>query len=42
VEVGAATAARIVSWVKSKAFEEKFKSVSTIVDEITIQKSFFF
>ena len=36
VEVGAATAAKIVSLVKSKALEEKFKSASAIVDEVTI------
>ena len=36
VEVGAATAAKIVSRVKSKALEEKFKSASAIVDEVTI------
>jgi len=33
VEVGAATAAKIVSKVKSKALEEKFKPASAIVDE---------
>ena len=36
VEVGAATAAKIVSRVKNKALEDKFKSASAIVDEVTI------
>ena len=36
VEMGAATAAKIVSQVKSKALEDKFKPASAIVDEVTI------
>ena len=40
VEAGAATAARIVSQVKSKALENKFKSASAIVDEVTIHSTF--
>ena len=36
VEMGAATAAKIVSRVKSKALEDKFKPASAIVDEVTI------
>ena len=39
VEMGAATAAKIVSQVKSKALEKKFKPASAIVDEVT--KHFF-
>ena len=39
VEMGTATAAKIVSRVKSKALEEKFKPASAIVDEVT--KHFF-
>ena len=42
VEVGAATAAKIVSKVKSKALEEKFKPASAIVDEVTIRSIFLF
>ena len=36
VEMGAATAAKIVSLLKSKALEDKFKPASAIVDEVTI------
>ena len=36
VEMGAATAAKIVSQVKSKALDDKFKPASAIVDEVTI------
>ena len=36
VEMGAATTAKIVSRVKSKALEDKFKPASAIVDEVTI------
>ena len=36
VEMGAVTAAKIVSRVKSKALEDKFKPASAIVDEVTI------
>jgi len=38
VEVGAATAAKIVSKVKSKALEEKFKPASAIVDEVMLDE----
>ena len=36
VEMEAATAAKIVSQVKSKALEDKFKPASATVDELTI------
>ena len=40
MEVGAATAAKIVSRVKSRVLEERFKSASAIVDEVTIHSLF--
>ena len=39
VEAGAATAAKIVSRVKSKALEEKFKSASAIVDKVRADRA---
>ena len=36
VEMGATTAAKIVSRVKSKALEDKFKPALAIVDEVKV------
>ena len=41
VEMGAVTAAKIISTVKSKALEDKFKPASAIVNEVCVVLNIF-